>query len=71
MNPKPFPNDREYLRVLRQLTPQQRLRKAFELSDLTRRLFRQGLRQRFATLSEDEFQRLYLERLKQCHNSSF
>ena len=31
-------------------------------------LFKQGLRERFPDLSEEEFHRLYLKRLALCHN---
>lgn len=44
---KERPNHAAYLEVLRRMTPEQRLTKAFELSEATRALFRQGLRERF------------------------
>ncbi len=47
-----------------------RLRKAFELSDFSKRLFVHGLRRRFPSLSSEEFHRLVLERLAKCHNRS-
>ena len=65
---KARPNHRKYLAVLRRMMPGQRLAKAFELSDLTKDLFRQGLRERFPELPEDQFHPLYLERLALCHN---
>jgi hypothetical protein len=66
--PKPRPNHRLYLNALRRLTPEQRLLKAFELTELSRALFRDGLRQRFPGADEVEIRRLYLERLAKCHN---
>ena len=45
-----------------------RLRKAFELTEMTRRLFRLGLRERFPELTEEELHRLHIERLHACHN---
>lgn len=39
MDPKPRPNHAKYIEVLRSMTSEQRLNKAFELSDLTRQLF--------------------------------
>lgn len=33
MDPKPRPNHRRYIEILRRMTPEQRLAKAFELSD--------------------------------------
>ena len=71
MNPKPRPNHREYIKVLRRMTPGQRLKKAMELSDWTKRVFRQGLRRRFPSLSEEDFHKLYLERLEKCHNRNY
>jgi hypothetical protein len=68
MDPKPRPNHQLYLEALRRLTPEQRLLKAFELTELSRELFRAGLRQRFPEASEAELQRIYLERLEKCHN---
>ena len=71
MDPKPQPNHGRYIEVLRQMTPEQRLRKAFELSTMTRALFIQGLRKRFPDLSEAEFHRLLLDRLEKCHNQNY
>lgn len=71
MDPKPRPNRATYLDVLRQMTPQQRLKKAFELSDFTKRIFKQGLRDRYPRLSEEALQKLYLERLAKCHNRNY
>ena len=71
MDIKPRPNHRLYIETLRRMTPEQRLLKAFELTDFSRGLFRQGLRRRFPDLSEDDFQRLYLERLDKCHNRNY
>jgi hypothetical protein len=70
-DPKPRPNHRRYIQVLRQMTPEQRLAKAFELSETGKRLFRQGLRERFPLLDEDAFHRLYLARLEKCHNRNY
>ncbi len=71
MNPKPRPNHRKYIEVLRQMTPEQRLRKAFELSAFTKQLFTHGLRKRFSDLTEEEFKKLLLKRLEKCHNRNY
>ena len=68
MDPKPRPNHQLYLEALRRLTPEQRLLKAFELTELSRELFRAGLWQRFPEADEAELQRIYLKRLERCHN---
>ena len=53
------------------MTPEQRLLKAFEMSAFTKALFREGLRKRFPQLSEEEFHKLFLERLALCHNRNY
>jgi len=53
------------------MTPEERLRKAFELSDFARSLFLQGLRRRFPDASEEQIRRIYLDRLSRCHNRNY
>ena len=65
---KSRPNHAVYLRVLRRMSPEARLRKAFELSDFARALFRTGLGRRFPHLTEPELERLLRDRLRRCHN---
>jgi len=60
-----------YLEMLRRMTPEQRLLKAFELTEFTRQLFRQGLRNSHPELSEEELHTLYLARLEKCHNQNY
>ena len=67
---KARPNHRQYLEILRRMTPEQRLRKAFELSEFSKSLFVEGLRRRFPDLPPDEFSRLVHDRLAKCHNTS-
>ena len=68
---KPRPNHRQYLEVLRRMTPEERLLKAFELSEMTKTLFKQGLRERFPDLPEEQFHALFLERIARCHNRNY
>lgn len=49
------------------MTPEQRLRKAFELTVWSRELFRAGLRERFPELSPEDLHALYVRRLLKCH----
>ncbi len=70
-DPKPRPNHRRYLEVLRNMTPGERLAKSFELSEMAKALFRQGLRERFPHLDEAAFHQLFLERLEKCHNQNY
>ena len=68
---KPKPNHRLYIQVLRQMSLEERLQKAFALSDFSRQLFFHGLRQRFPQLTEEGLRKLFLERLKKCHNRNY
>jgi hypothetical protein len=71
MDPKSRPNHRRYLQVLRSLSPEQRLLKAFELSAFCKALFIEGLRQRFPEASDEAFHRILLARLEKCHNRNY
>ncbi|MEB2308611.1 MAG: hypothetical protein OZ917_04830 [Candidatus Brocadiaceae bacterium] len=71
MSIKKRPNHKIYIQVLRRMSPEQRLLKAFELSQFSRDLFLHGLRKRFSDLSEAEIKKLYLERLNKCHNRNY
>ncbi len=71
MNIKPRPNHHFYIQALRRMSSEARLLKAFELTEFSRQLFRQGLRRRFPELTEDELHRIYVERLTQCHNRNY
>ncbi len=62
---------RVYIQVLRNMSPEERLLKAFELSEFTKQLFIYGLRKRFPDLSEEEFRKLLLDRLNKCHNRNY
>lgn len=71
MNPKKRPNRRLYIQILRTMSPEKRLLKAFELSRFAKELFVHGLRQRFSNLSPEEFHALLLRRLEKCHNQNY
>jgi len=71
MDIKPRPNHQIYLSILRRMTPEQRLLKALDLSEFSKRLFLSGLKQQFRDLSESEFKELALKRLKECHNRNY
>jgi hypothetical protein len=71
MQIKPHPNHKKYIDVLRKMSPEQRLKKAFELSDFAKGLFIQGLTRRFADLSNEEIKKIYLERVDKCHNRNY
>jgi Rv0078B-related antitoxin len=71
MDPKPRPNHRRYLEILRGMTVEQKLQKVVELSEIGNSLFRAGLRKRFPDATEEELHRIYLERLEKCHNRNY
>lgn len=68
---KERPNHGEYIRILWAMTPEQRLRKAFELSEFSRSLFVHGLRRRHPAASAEEFAALLRDRLDKCHNRNY
>jgi hypothetical protein len=57
-----------YIEILRRMTPEQRLRKAFELRDVARHLFRRGLRSRHPDMAEDELTALERKLAERWHN---
>lgn len=71
MNHKKNPNHRLYIQILRGMSPERRLLKAFELSQFARQLFIHGLRKRYAYLSPSEFHTLLRQRLDKCHNRNY
>ncbi|MBI4712235.1 MAG: hypothetical protein HY762_02870 [Planctomycetes bacterium] len=68
---KQRPNHRLYLEVLRRLSPEMRLLKAFELSEFSRKLFIHGLRQRYHGIPNKAFKKILQERLSKCHNRNY
>jgi hypothetical protein len=71
MNVKKQPNHDLYIRVLRRMSPEARLMKAFELTEFSKQLFLHGLRLRFPDLTEAELRTMYLKRLEKCHNRNY
>jgi hypothetical protein len=53
------------------MTPAQRLQKSFELTEFSRQLLKDGLRNRHPELSEPQLHQLYLDRLRRCHNKNY
>jgi len=71
MDPKPRPNDKLSIEILRRMTPKQKMEKVFELNALGRKLFEHGLRKDFPDLSEEAFRELLRKRLALCHNKNY
>lgn len=71
MEIKTQPNHKIYIQVLRQISAEKKLFKAFELSEFVKELFIYGLRKRFPNLPDREFKKILLERLDKCHNRNY
>ena len=56
------------IQVLRQMSPEKRLMRAFELSEFARDILYHGLRKRFTDLPEEKPKELFLKRLDKCHD---
>jgi hypothetical protein len=61
-------NRQLYIRILRSLTPEQRLRKAFELTAMTRELARAGVARQHPDLGPEEIERLTRDRIMSWHS---
>ena len=61
-------NHRVYVQILRRMTPEQRLQKAFELHEFGRELFRQGQRRRNPNLTAEELDALERKLEDRWHN---
>lgn len=71
MDPKPRPNDDRYVEILRRMTPEEKLRTAFELSEYANELLRAGLRAQHPGATEKALHQMYLARLAECHNKNY
>jgi hypothetical protein len=68
---KPTPNRALYIQILQRMTPAERLRKSWELTEATREMMKSGLRRMDPDLSDAELHQHYLERLETCHNRNY
>ena len=71
MKIKNSPNHKIYIQVLRKMSPEKRLLKAFELSEFANQLFIHGLHKRYPNLPDEEFKKILMERLNKCHNRNY
>jgi len=53
------------------MSPQEKVEKSFELTELAYSAFRAGLKSRCPHLSDDELEQLYQEKRKTCHNQNY
>jgi hypothetical protein len=65
---KSRPNHKIYIRVLREMGPEKRLQKAFELSEFSRALLKEGLKGSHPSLGQNELNQLYLSRMEKARN---
>ena len=68
---KPRSNQQQYREILRSMTDEEKLLKAFELSEMGRQLFKDGLRARFPEKTEEDIHIIFLQRLEKCHNRNW
>jgi hypothetical protein len=68
---KSSPNREMYIAVLRRMTPAERLKKSWELTQAVREMTLAGLRRSHPEASDAEIWELYLLRIKKCHNRSY
>lgn len=68
---KPRANRDVYLATLRRMTPEQRLAKALELSEMTHVALRAGLRNRYPDASTDELHALFISRIERCRRRNY
>jgi hypothetical protein len=64
-------NHRLYVQILRRMTPEQRLQKAFELHEFGRALFRHGLERRHPDLTVEELTMLERKLGDRWHNRTY
>ena len=62
---------KEYIKIMRRIAPEDRLRKCFELNELAKGLFMAGLKNRFPDYSDKELKKIYLKRISKCHNWNY
>lgn len=65
------PAQEMYYNVVKKMTSEQKIDKVFELTELSRKLMKEGLKIQFPNKTETEIHLLYLDRLKQCHNLNY
>lgn len=71
MQLKPRPNHKIYLETLRKMSAEQKLMKVFELSSLSKNLFKEGLKKTYGNLTNEQFNKLFISRIKKCYNRNY
>lgn len=68
---KPEPNRRVYIEILRKMTPEQRIMKAMELTDMAKMLLWEGLKTRYPDMPEAELKKIYLKEWDKGYNQNY
>lgn len=68
---KPEPNRRIYIEILRKMTPEQRIMKALELTDMAKMLLWEGLKTRYPDMPEFELKKIYLKEWDKGYNQNY
>jgi len=68
---KTYPNKQRYQQILKAMSPEEKIIKVFELSELADAAFKAGLRSRHTNMPDEEFHQVYLERRSKCHNQNY
>jgi len=71
MDTKKHPNEKQYYDILRSMSPEQKLKKVFELNKLGKELRIAGLRMKYPELNDNEIHTLYIKTIELCHNRNY
>jgi hypothetical protein len=71
MDIKLRPNHPRHLAILRAMTPAQRLQKSFELTEYSRQLMLDGIRNRHPGATPVQIHQLFLARLEKCRKRNY
>jgi hypothetical protein len=71
MEIKPHPNEKRYYSILCSMSPEQKIKKVFELNALGKELCINGLRMKYPEMNDEEIHALYLKIAAQCHNRNY
>lgn len=62
---------KKYIEILRKMSPEERLKKCFELSKFSKDLFLAGLKNSFQELTESKIKEKYLKQIAKCRNLKY
>lgn len=64
-------SEEKYIETLRKMSFDEKAKKVFELTEMTRMLLKRGLEIQFPEKTPEEIHQMYLKRLAECHNSEY